>query len=200
MSVSTASGQVATELFIGGEPRKIDERLEIYDPANPSALVGTAAAGGKEDALAAVAAAKAAFPAWSALSAAERAARIGASIEGLEATRDDDARILTLENGKPFQESWIDMMVLSVRTGLALELADQVEAVEQLPGPGTPEGTSVLLADPLNQLRLDPSEQPGVDLSGDPLLHRLDRVQPLALHLLWNGIFQVAIRIGAGAG
>src|SRR5919106_2459629 len=135
MSVSTASGQVATELFIGGEPRKIDERLEIYDPANPSALVGTAAAGGKEDALAAVAAAKAAFPAWSALSAAERAARIGASIEGLEATRDDDARILTLENGKPFQESWIDMMVLSVRTGLALELADQVEAVEQLPGP-----------------------------------------------------------------
>lgn len=135
VSLTTASEQIATDLFIGGESRKLDERLEVYDPANPSALVGTAAAGGKQDALVAVAAAKQAFPGWSALSAPERAAQIGAAIEGLEATRDEDARILTLENGKPFQESWVDLMVLSVRTGLALELADQVEAVEKLPGP-----------------------------------------------------------------
>src|SRR5690606_7454698 len=135
MSVTTASEQVATELFIGGEPRQVDERLEVYDPASPSTLVGTAAAGSKQDALAAVAAAKQAFPAWSALSATERAAQIGASIDGLEAIRDGEARILTLENGKPFQEAWIYLVVLSVRTGLALELAAQVDAVEELPGP-----------------------------------------------------------------
>jgi acyl-CoA reductase-like NAD-dependent aldehyde dehydrogenase len=135
VSLTTASEQVATELFIGGEPRQIDDRLEVHDPASLSTLVGTAAAGSRQDARDAVAAAKQAFPAWSALSAAERAAQIGASIDGLEATRDEDARILTLENGKPFQESWIDLLVLSVRTGLALELADQVEAVEELPGP-----------------------------------------------------------------
>lgn len=135
MSLTTASEQIATELFIDGEAKQLDERLEVYDPASPSTLVGTAAAGSRQDASDAVAAAKRAFPAWSALPAAERAAQIGASIEGLEATRDEDARILTLENGKPFQESWIDLLVLSVRTGLALELADQVEAVETLPGP-----------------------------------------------------------------
>jgi acyl-CoA reductase-like NAD-dependent aldehyde dehydrogenase len=135
VSLITESEQVTTELFIGGEPRHTDERLEVFDPASPSTVVGTAAAGGRQDALDAVAAAKAAFPAWSALSATERAAQIGASIDGLEATRDDEARVLTLENGKPFQESWIDLLVLSVRTGLALELADQVEAEEVLPGP-----------------------------------------------------------------
>jgi acyl-CoA reductase-like NAD-dependent aldehyde dehydrogenase len=135
VSLTTASDQITTELFIGGEPRQVDERLDVHDPASPSTLVGTAAAASKQDAIAAVAAAKQAFPAWSALSAAERAAQIGAAIEGLEATRDEDARVLTLENGKPFQESWIDILVLSVRTGLALELADQVEAVEELPGP-----------------------------------------------------------------
>lgn len=135
MGVTTAGEQVATELFIGGEPRRVEQRLEVYDPARPSVLVGTAAAGSEQDARDAVAAAKQAFPAWSALSAVDRAAQIGAAIDGLEATRDEDARVLTLENGKPVQESWIDLLVLSVRTGLALDLADQVEAVEQLPGP-----------------------------------------------------------------
>ena len=72
--------------------------------------------------------------------------------------------------------------------------------VEQLSRSGPPERPTVLLADPLDQHRLDPAEQRGVDLAGDSLLHRLDGVQPLPLHRFRNGVLQVAIGVGAGTG
>src|SRR5690606_20285438 len=65
----------------------------------------------------------------------ERAKRIAAAMEGMEDYRDEDARVLTLENGKPFMESWVDFLVLSIRTGLALELADEVDEEKVLKGP-----------------------------------------------------------------
>ena len=74
-----------------------------------------------------MAAAKAAYPAWSALPAAERAAQMAAAIEGIADERDEDAAILSLENGKVRIEAWVDALVFEIRWNLALMLADEVE-------------------------------------------------------------------------
>jgi acyl-CoA reductase-like NAD-dependent aldehyde dehydrogenase len=135
---------VTTGLYIGGEERSTTDVLEVVDPARPGVVVGTAAAATKEDVADAVAAAKAAFPAWSALSAAERAAQMAAAIEGLADERDEDARVLSLENGKIRMESWVDALVFEIRWQLALSLADEVEQDKVLPpAPGIPVATTV---------------------------------------------------------
>ena len=118
--------------------------LEVVDPARPGVVVGTAAAATKDDVADAVAAAKGAFPAWSALSATERAAKMAAAIEGIADDRDEDARVLSLENGKIRMEAWIDALVFEIRWQLALSLADEVEATKVLPpAPGIPVRTTV---------------------------------------------------------
>ena len=135
----STTAPVTTGLYIGGQERSTADVLEVVDPARPGVVVGHAAAASKEDVADAVAAAKAAFPAWSALSAAERAATMAAAIEGLADERDEDARILSLENGKIVHEAWVDALVFEIRWQLALSLADEVEATKVLPPPpGSP--------------------------------------------------------------
>src|SRR6478736_6208721 len=113
---------VRTGLYIGGAARDATESLAIADPGKPGVIVGHAASASKEDVADAVAAAKAAFPAWSALSAQERAAEMAEAIAGIADDRDEDAAILSQENGKVRMEAWIDALVFEIRWNLALML------------------------------------------------------------------------------
>lgn len=124
---------IKTGLFIGGEERFTEETLKVIDPAKPGEVIGEAASASPDDVADAVAAAKAAYPAWSAMSALERAEAMTAAIEGVDADRDEDARILSLENGKVRGESWVDALVFEIRWKLGLAVADQVDSVHTLP-------------------------------------------------------------------
>ncbi len=133
----TAATAVSTPLYIGGEVRSTKETLAIADPGKPGVIVGHAASASAQDVADAVAAAKAAFPAWSALTPQERAAAMTAAIDGVAAFRDEDAAILSQENGKVRFEAWVDALVFEIRWGLALSLADQVDTssvLEPIPG------------------------------------------------------------------
>ncbi len=144
MTDTTTTREVRTGLFIGGEARDTADRLEIVDPAKPGEVVGTAAAASEADVADAVAAAKAAFPAWSALTARERAAAMAEAIAGIGDDRDEDAAVLSSENGKVRFESWVDALVFELRWNLALQLADEVETGSTLPtAPGIPVRTEV---------------------------------------------------------
>ena len=133
-----------TGLYIGGRARTTADRLEIANPARSGAIAGYAAAATKQDVDDAVAAAKAAYPAWSALSANDRAAALAAAIAGVADDRDEDAAILSAENGKIRFESWVDALVLEIRWNLALSLADEVDRTTILePAPGIAVRTTV---------------------------------------------------------
>ncbi|MCZ2829310.1 aldehyde dehydrogenase family protein [Modestobacter sp. VKM Ac-2986] len=140
----STTAPVTTGLYIGGQARSTADVLEVVDPARPGVVVGTAAAATAQDVDDAVAAAAAAFPAWSALPATERAAQMAAAIAGLADERDEDARVLSLENGKIVHEAWVDALVFEIRWQLALSLADEVEQATVLaPAPGIPVETTV---------------------------------------------------------
>jgi acyl-CoA reductase-like NAD-dependent aldehyde dehydrogenase len=143
-STVSTTAPVTTGLYIGGEARTTAETMDVFDPARPDVVVGTAAAASKDDVADAVAAAKSAFPAWAALPATERAAQMAAAIEGIAEDRDEDARVLSLENGKIRMEAWIDALVFDIRWQLALSIADQVDGTKVLaPAPGIPVETTV---------------------------------------------------------
>ncbi|MCC9175381.1 aldehyde dehydrogenase family protein [Arthrobacter sp. zg-Y179] len=142
--MTKTSAQVVTGLYINGEPRRTQETLAVADPGRPGQVAGHAAAASPQDAADAVGAAKAAFPVWSALSAQERAARMADAIAGIADLRDEDAAILSRENGKIVMESWVDALVFELRWQLALSLADQVDQDAILePAPGIPVTTTV---------------------------------------------------------
>ena len=135
---------VTTGLYINGEARQTAETLAIADPAKPGIVVGRAAAASKADVADAIAAAKAAFPAWSALTPQERAAQMAEAIKGIAEARDEDAAILSQENGKIRMEAWVDSLVFEIRWNLALALADEVDKGKVLsPAPGIPVETTV---------------------------------------------------------
>ncbi len=67
-----------------------------------------------------------------------------AALEGIAAFRDEDAAILSRENGKIRQEAWVDSLVFEIRWNLALALAGDVDATTVLPpAPGIPVTTTV---------------------------------------------------------
>ncbi|MCC7462485.1 MAG: aldehyde dehydrogenase family protein [Gammaproteobacteria bacterium] len=127
------SRPVTTSLYIGGRERRTADQMAIADPAKPGLVVGHAAAATAQDASDAVAAAKAAYPAWAALSPRQRAAQMLAALGGLAENRDDDAAILSQENGKVRLEAWVDSLVLELRWKLALGHADEVDTAKTLP-------------------------------------------------------------------
>ncbi|MEF2977645.1 aldehyde dehydrogenase family protein [Subtercola sp. YIM 133946] len=128
-----STAPVRTGLYIGGEVRETAEVLSIADPAKPGTIVGEAASASPADVADAVAAAKAAFPAWSALTGPERAAKMAEAIAGIADDRDDDAAILSQENGKVRFEAWVDALVFDIRWQLALMHADEVDQGKTLP-------------------------------------------------------------------
>ncbi len=133
MTDTTTIAPVRTGLYIGGAERQTADTLAVADPGKPGVIVGYAAAASKEDVADAVAAAKAAFPAWSALTPQERAAKMAEAIKGIAEARDDDAAILSQENGKIRIEAWVDSLVFELRWNLALSLADEVDKGHVLP-------------------------------------------------------------------
>ena len=124
---------VRTGLFIGGAERFTDEVLKVADPGKPGVIVGEAASASPADVADAVAAAKAAYPAWAALTPQERAKVMADAIVGIGDDRDEDAAILSQENGKIRMEAWVDALVFELRWNLALMLADEVDAAKTLP-------------------------------------------------------------------
>ncbi|WP_258804016.1 aldehyde dehydrogenase family protein [Pseudarthrobacter sp. NS4] len=138
------SAPVTTGLYIGGAERQAAATMEVADPGKPGAIVGYAAAADTDDVNDAIAAAKAAYPDWSALSARERAEQMRTALEGIADFRDEDAAILSQENGKIRMEAWVDSLVFEIRWNLALALADEVDADKVLPpAPGIPVSTTV---------------------------------------------------------
>ena len=143
-NATETAAPVTTGLYIGGSERQAAATLEIADPGKPGVVVGHAAAAGAADVDDAIAAAKAAYPAWSALSAEQRADQMRAALEGIAEFRDEDAAILSQENGKIRQEAWVDSLVFEIRWNLALALAGEVDATTVLPpAPGIPVSTTV---------------------------------------------------------
>jgi acyl-CoA reductase-like NAD-dependent aldehyde dehydrogenase len=131
--VVETSAKVRTGLYIGGEERFTDEVLKVADPGKPGVIVGEAASASPQDVADAVAAAKAAYPAWAALGAEGRAKAMADAIAGIADDRDEDAAILSQENGKIRMEAWIDALVFEIRWNLALSLKDEVETSKTLP-------------------------------------------------------------------
>ena len=143
-STTDTAAPVTTGLYIGGRERQAGQTLEIADPGRPGAVVGHAAAASAADVDDAVAAAKAAFPAWAALTAEQRADAMHAALEGIAEHRDEDAAVLSRENGKIRMEAWVDSLVFEIRWNLALALAAEVDATKVLPpAPGIPVSTTV---------------------------------------------------------
>lgn len=135
---------VNSGLYIGGEARQTSDYLPVVDPAKPGVVVGRAAAASEDDVADAVAAAKDAYNGWSSLKPQQRANELGAAIEDLAGFRDEDAAILSRENGKIRQESFVDSLVFEIRTKLALALADEVDNTSVLePVESTPVRTTV---------------------------------------------------------
>jgi acyl-CoA reductase-like NAD-dependent aldehyde dehydrogenase len=126
------SAPVSTPLFIGGKERQTTDTMAIADPAKPGVVVGHAAAATPQDVSDAVAAAKSAYPRWAALSPQQRAEKMLAALAGIAENRDDDAGILSQENGKIRMEAWVDSLVLELRWKLTLSLADEVNASKVL--------------------------------------------------------------------
>ena len=88
------------QLSVNGRLTGAESTFEVYNPATDEvlALAPDASAAQMDEA---IAAAKAAFPAWSGLSWQERSAYLTRYADALDAHRDELARLLTLEQGKP---------------------------------------------------------------------------------------------------
>jgi succinate-semialdehyde dehydrogenase/glutarate-semialdehyde dehydrogenase len=105
MATTTAT----TRMFIGGEwvDALSGAVAEATSPATGETL-GTVAQGDREDARRAVAAAKAAFPAWERETAFARADALRRVADVCERRREDLARALTLDQGKPLHAEAYD--------------------------------------------------------------------------------------------
>ena len=91
-------------LYIGGEwrPAANGRTFESTNPATGEVL-GEVADGGADDTRAAIEAAAEAFPAWSALTAYDRAAKLAEAHRIMLERREDLARLMTQEQGKPLR-------------------------------------------------------------------------------------------------
>jgi len=93
-----------TRMFVDGEWRDAvsGATVEATSPATGESL-GPVAEGGREDARRAIAAANAAFPSWAARTGFERAELLHRVADVIDRRRDELARILTLDQGKPLK-------------------------------------------------------------------------------------------------
>ncbi|TPE53034.1 NAD-dependent succinate-semialdehyde dehydrogenase [Amaricoccus solimangrovi] len=95
-----------TQLFIGGEwrPSLSGRVIEVVNPATGE-VIGKVAHAGIEDLDQALAAAERGFETWRAVSAFDRYTIMRRAAEILRSRAEDVARLMTLEQGKPFAES-----------------------------------------------------------------------------------------------
>jgi acyl-CoA reductase-like NAD-dependent aldehyde dehydrogenase len=140
MVVSTAQA-----MFIGGQWRESasGETFAARSPATGDTL-GLVPQGDREDARVAIAAARRAADEWARLTAFERAAKMHAVGDVIEARRDELARTLTLDQGKPLHaEAYDEVDELVVYWRSAAEDAKRLGG--ELPNSFSP-GKRVLLA------------------------------------------------------
>jgi acyl-CoA reductase-like NAD-dependent aldehyde dehydrogenase len=97
------------QMFVGGEWRA-SASGETFDAISPATgqRIGSVPQGDREDARAAIAAARGAFDGWARLTAFERAAKMEAVAEVIESRRDELARTLTTDQGKPLRAEAYD--------------------------------------------------------------------------------------------
>ncbi|CAB3810624.1 aldehyde dehydrogenase family protein [Paraburkholderia fynbosensis] len=147
-------------LSIAGKLLETDDSFDVLNPATGRVLArAPAATAAHLDE--AIAAAKAAFRGWSALSYEDREQYLNAYADALEAQRDDLARLLTLEQGKPLATmavpevdqsiSWIRKIAARrIPVEVVEETADHVVELHHTPlgvvGAITPWNFPVLLA------------------------------------------------------
>jgi acyl-CoA reductase-like NAD-dependent aldehyde dehydrogenase len=96
-------------MFVGGEWRAsaTGETFEATSPATGE-VIGTVPQGDRDDARQAIEAARAAADGWARLTAFERAAKMAAVAEVIESRRDELARTLTVDQGKPLRAEAYD--------------------------------------------------------------------------------------------
>jgi aldehyde dehydrogenase (NAD+) len=82
-----------------------DEGHEHRNPANLDEVTGVWPHGAREDAGRGIAAAQAAFDHWRSTPAIRRADRFQALLRAMDRRREEIARIITIENGKPLKDS-----------------------------------------------------------------------------------------------
>jgi succinate-semialdehyde dehydrogenase/glutarate-semialdehyde dehydrogenase len=137
-------------MFVGGEwvESESGARFEATSPATGESL-GTLPEGTREDARRAIAAANAARRDWAARSAFERAAAMNRVADLIEERRDDLARTLTLDQGKPLHaESYGEVEELVVywrmaaadATRLAGSMPPSVDAAKRVLAYRVPRG------------------------------------------------------------
>ena len=97
------------EMFVDGrwQPAASGETAEEISPATGE-VIGTVPQGDRSDAQRAIDAANRAFEGWSRLTAFERAAKMHAVGDAIERRRDELARTLTLDQGKPLRAEAYD--------------------------------------------------------------------------------------------
>jgi acyl-CoA reductase-like NAD-dependent aldehyde dehydrogenase len=135
----------AQQMFVAGEwvPSTTGETFDASSPATGEQL-GTVPQGDREDARRAIAAARDAADGWGRLTAFERAAKMHAIGDLIEARRDELARTLTLDQGKPLQaESYGEVDELVDYWRMAAEDAKRLGG--ELPNSFSP-GKRVMLA------------------------------------------------------
>ncbi|WP_298300580.1 NAD-dependent succinate-semialdehyde dehydrogenase [uncultured Erythrobacter sp.] len=91
-------------LYIAGEWRQTVESFEVFDPATEEAL-GTVPSASEQDIEAAITGAVSAASSWRATAPRERSALLRNAAGLVRARLDDYARIMTLESGKPLDQS-----------------------------------------------------------------------------------------------
>ncbi len=96
-------------MFVGGNwgPSATGETFDATSPATGE-VIGTVPNGDRDDARRAIGAARDAFDGWSRLTAFERAAKMHAIGDVIESRRDELARTLTLDQGKPLRAEAFD--------------------------------------------------------------------------------------------
>jgi acyl-CoA reductase-like NAD-dependent aldehyde dehydrogenase len=101
--------QTAQKMFVGGswQPSASGETFDATSPATGE-LIATVPQGDRTDATRAIESARAAGDGWARLTAFERAAKMHAVGDAIEARRDGLARTLTLDQGKPLRAEAFD--------------------------------------------------------------------------------------------
>jgi acyl-CoA reductase-like NAD-dependent aldehyde dehydrogenase len=144
MSTAESSPTTVLEMFVGGawRPGATGETVDATSPATGQ-VIGSVPQGDRSDARAAIAAAVEAFPGWAAETAFARAAALHRVADACERRRDELARALTLDQGKPLHaESYDEVDELIVMWRAAAE--DGVRLEGSIP-PSSAPGKRVLL-------------------------------------------------------
>ena len=149
MSTAESSPATVQGMFVGGawRPSASGETFAATSPATGE-VIGSIPQGDRSDAQAAVAAAVQAFPGWAAQTAFVRAAALHRIADVCERRRDELARALTLDQGKPLHAESYDEVdeLLAMWRGAA---EDGVRLEGSIPASASPGKRVLLMRRPL---------------------------------------------------